>query len=477
MKRLLLFIFSLFLAIVCLAQQEYPYGNYTYKIKDETKKEISLFTFSDSGETTTLDIPTQIVHTDGETYSVTQIKGPHSAQSGYDNLCLIQPNCQIADVYIPSSIKYLDSQISRELTTLRSAIFENGDNIKLNTTGIFFYYLKTFPLEYVIIFNNSGKKITSEILVGNSSSNFLENSVTITYNDGTTEAISLFLYYNTDKNAQNVINNTKFNYLIYALQRRGTDLNNISIIDFSNVSSKFTVTFDQNPANVLSFGAKVITKKSGTFISTNIPDKVDFTAPTSDITGTINYTRSNTLNWNSVCLPFDIKESDFGGNSKIYEVTSASSHAITLSRVATSEMTIPAGTPCFIKSTDNQWDLTISDATISSSVSAQSITVGNYQVVGSFELKTIGANNYKLTADGSKFGITNKDDATVTPFRCYITPPSSSNAPAFINVNFDEEATITLVPNDAEPQKVKLYDLLGRPRKEATPGIFIKSTR
>ena len=75
------------------------------------------------------------------------------------------------------------------------------------------------------------------------------------------------------------------------------------------------------------------------------------------------------------------------------------------------------------------------------------------------------------------FGITNKDDATVTPFRCYINPPSSSNAPAFINVNFDEGASITLVPNDAEPQKVKLYDLLGRPRKEASPGIFIKSTR
>ena len=470
MKSYFLIFFSLLFSYGAFAIDfETSGGVYTYSIKNATKKTIKLSSYTDYGETISLKIPSEISEGD-DTYSVVELSFLTSTQ------CLVQPGSQIENIYIPSSVTKV-GVITRDLTTLKYAIFENGDNIPYFNLIPFYYYNTNIPVEYIIAFNNSNSNITPEKLFGSfNKSKYLKISLSINYYDNDNpETVSMILYY--VRNEHSTFDNTTFGFLISALEKRGVDLYTISSIDFKNASLNFTYILDQDAANLLPAGAKIILRNGDIITSTNIPDKVDFTAPSSDITGTINYTRSNTLNWNSVCLPFDIKESDFGGNSKIYEVTSASSDAITLSRVATSETTIPAGTPCFIKSTDEQWDLTISDATISSSVSAQSITVGNYQVVGSFELKTIGANNYKLTADGSKFGITNKDDATVTPFRCYITPPSSNNAPAFINVNFDEEATITLIPNDAEPQKVKLYDLLGRPRKEASPGIFIKSTR
>ena len=101
----------------------------------------------------------------------------------------------------------------------------------------------------------------------------------------------------------------------------------------------------------------------------------------------------------------------------------------------------------------------------------------NWQVVGSFTNETIGKGKYKLNSSGTEFGITNNEAATVTAFRCYLNYTGPQGAPNRLSVNIDEEASITLVPNDAEPQKVKLYDLMGRPRKEGSQGIFIKSKR
>ena len=472
MKKILFSIPLLFFALTCSAQTtRYTDEEYQFEYSIKKNSYISLYKYLGDGASFT--IPAELDH-DGQIYPITEISGPSTSDNGK---AFIPSTCEVKDIFVPSSITSL-ARVTRDNQFLEKVIVENGDNITncLNA----FYFDMNCNLKYIIVFNNKNKKFYACDWNGGTIT-FSGAEINLNFFDSSIEKETILLFFRHTNNMK--FNEEQFNYLISELKNRGTDINKISKIEIKVHKStietnSFTFDFTSNPANELAYGAKVIAG-STTYVSSNpvIPDKVNFTAPSSDITGTINYTRSNTLNWNSVCLPFDIKEADFGGNSKIYEVTSASSDAITLSRVATSETTIPAGTPCFIKSTDEQWDLTISDATISSSVSAQSITVGNYQVVGSFELKTIGANNYKLTADGSKFGITNKDDATVTPFRCYINPPSSSNAPAFINVNFDEEATITLIPNDAEPQKVKLYDLMGRPRKEATPGIFIKSTR
>ena len=472
MKRVIILFFTILFGLTCKADDLYTYGNFTYKIVNEKDKQIRLYTFSDSGETTSLDIPSTIVH-NNETYSVTQVFGPISNGSNY-TIGFIQNTCNINDIYFPSSLSLI-AYVSREITTLQYAIFENGDNISnTNYYGIFYNEYTPLSLKYCIIFNNSKKKIKAPYLVGTSnSSKFIENSITISYYNGNKEEISLFL--NT-KYA--TYDNTTFDYLLSALQKRGTDLNTISIIDLSEM--KQNISFEDNPANILSWGSKIITKNN-TYTSTNpvIIDKTNFTPPSTDITADITYNRTNTRDWNSVCLPFNIKESDFGGTSKIYKITAATNNQISLTRVETPETVVDAGTPCFIYSTSDEWNLNLSNVTISNNVAPRPLEVGgNWQVIGSFTNETIGAGKYKLNSSGTEFGITNSENATVTAFRCYIAPTNPrTNAPAQLSVTIDEEASITLVPNDAEPQKVKLYDLMGRPRKEGTQGIFIKSTR
>ena len=163
---------------------------------------------------------------------------------------------------------------------------------------------------------------------------------------------------------------------------------------------------------------------------------------------------------------------------KIYIVTAVTDQQINLTRVESTETLVEAGTPCFIYSKASEWTLSLANATIKSDVAAKTVPVGdNWQVVGSFTNETIGTGKYKLNSSGTEFGITNNEAATVTAFRCYLNYTGPQGAPNRLSVNIDEEASITLVPNDAEPQKVKLYDLMGRPRKEGSQGIFIKSKR
>lgn len=469
MKQLLLSFASLFLAMSANATNYYTYGYYTYSI---CNKEISLYKYSDDGKETFLDIPSKI----GE-YTVTELNNP--SESGYTT-ALIQSECKISDIYIPSSIKRIFS-IANNLSTLKSVIFENGDSISLKSNTIIPYYFKNKHFDYILILNdNSDNKFTIQNLIGTEKLNskiYKKSPITIKYNNKSTEKVSLFLYYNEDTNK--TFGDTQFNYLISALKKRGTDLGTISEIDLSGISANYTQTFESNPANELSFGASVITNTStsSSYTYTNnsaISDKASFTAPSSDVTTTISYSRENTKDWNSVCLPFDIQESDFGEGNYIYTIESATSETINLSRIAEGG-TITAGTPCFIYSESDSWNLNL-EKTIRAEVTAQTTNLNGIKLIGSFTRKTIGTNKYKLVSDGSSFGPTISETATIAPFRCYIEM-TGSNAPSRLNVNIDEGTSITIIPDDAAPQKVKLYDLMGRHRKEGTRGLFIKSTR
>lgn len=254
-----------------------------------------------------------------------------------------------------------------------------------------------------------------------------------------------------------------FQYLLNGLKMRGTPLKDITSIDLSSI--KTTISFSEgfNPSSLLPIGATV--KVSANLTYTNegtIPDLVDFSAPSSDKSDiTIKYSRSNTLNWNSVCLPFDIEESYFPEGTKIYTYDSSSDTSITLRRTTDK---VEAGRPCFIYSEADSWNLNIPNASISNGVKAQTESIGDWQLVGSFERRTIGQGKYKLTADGTEMNSTTADDATVAPFRCYVEATSASgNAPARLSVGVDEGLPITVILNDEPEKKVMLYDLMGRP--------------
>ena len=449
------------------------------------------FTYTISGNSATITkyngseksviFPTEITK-DDITYHVTSIIGTTSV--------IPSDNTKVEEIFIPSAIANIQ-KLTRNSKSIKTIVIENG---KANIDHLFTYSMSMAiaPLNNIIILS-SCEYLSNQLINDDSHYLLKTGEITISYksdeNNEKKEAVQMYLF-DIGWSSARPFGKERFKYLLSALQKSGKDISKISTIDLSGMSTNQTnigvnFTFDAddyNPSSELSPGAIVITDNNSYTASgtrtTTIIDKENFTAPQYSILTDITYNRSNTIKWNSVCLPFDIKELDFGGTSKIYKVTAATNNQISLTRVENSETVVEAGTPCFIYSTADHWDLNLPNVTISNNVAPKTINVDNYwQVVGSFTNETIGKGKYKLNSSGTEFGITNNEAATVTAFRCYLNYTGPQGAPNRLSVNIDEEASITLVPNDAEPQKVKLYDLMGRPRKEGSQGIFIKSKR
>ena len=474
MKRVILLFFTILVASMCKA------GDFTYTISGNSA---TIKTYN--GSEKSVVFPKEI--TEGSnTYSVTSIVGTTNTP--------VISNSNVEEIFIPAGITTI-SYVTNDLLSLKNIIIEDGSNFinVSNPFNVSAYGYYRMQLNNIIVLGQC--ELSSTQLVSSNGEQCLlkTGKIKVYLNDEEEgKTIQMYLYESSNYNNSRPFGKIRFQYLLNALQKGGIDLNSITKINLSdipNTSSKNSVhfTFDTenyNPSSELSSGAEVINSETESYANglkyTIIPDKTDFTAPSTDQPLNISYSRTNTENWNSVCLPFDIKESDFGTNCKIYTVTSASTadNQISLTRVENSETIVEAGTPCFIYSLDEKWNLKYSNVTLSNEVAPKTMDVAdNWQVVGSFTNKTIGAGKYKLNSSGTEFGITNSDAATVTAFRCYLKYIGSQGAPNRLSVNIDEEASITLVPNDAEPQKVKLYDLMGRPRKEGSQGIFIKSKR
>lgn len=469
MKRVFFLFFTIFFGFMCKA------GDFTYTTSG-TNATITKY----NGSEKSVVFPTQITDNTGS-YDVTSIIGVTSVIN----------NTNVEEIYIPSGISLIKN-VTNSLKSLKTIVIENGKINMENPFTITSFNTTLVGLDNIIILSSCD--YTSDQFIKYNPNYLLKTGeIIISYKiderNEKTETIQMYLF-DIGWTSARPFGVQRFNYLLSALQKSGKDISQISKIDLSkmsenttNIGVNFTFNDNYNPSSELSSGAEVIISETESYTAatrtTTIIDKENFTAPQYSILTDITYNRSNTLKWNSVCLPFDIKESDFGGTCKIYTVTSATNSQINLTRVETPETTVAAGTPCFIYSSENKWELNLSNVSISYNAAPKTLDVdGNWQVIGSFTNETIGAGKYKLNSSGTEFGITNYENATVTAFRCYIAPTSTrTNAPAQLSVNINEEASITLVPNDAEPQKVKLYDLMGRPRKEGKQGIFIKSTR
>ena len=452
MKRVILLFFTILVASMCKAED---------------------FSYTPSGTTATITkyngseksviFPTEITK-DDITYHVTSIIGTTSV--------IPSDNTKVEEIFIPSAIANI-KKLTRDSKSIKTIVIENG---KANIDHLFTYSMSMAiaPLNNIIILS-SCEYLSNQLINDDSHYLLKTGEITISYksdeNNEKKEAVQMYLF-DIGWSSARPFGKERFKYLLSALQKSGKDISKISTIDLSGMSTNQTnigvnFTFDAddyNPSSELSPGAIVITDNNSYTASgtrtTTIIDKENFTAPQYSILTDITYNRSNTIKWNSVCLPFDIKELDFGGTSKIYKVTAATNNQISLTRVENSETVVEAGTPCFIYSTADHWDLNLPNVTISNNVAPKTINVDNYwQVVGSFTNETIGTGKYKLNSSGTEFGITNNEAATVTAFRCYLNYTGPQGAPNRLS------------------QKVKLYDLMGRPRKEGSQGIFIKSKR
>lgn len=204
-----------------------------------------------------------------------------------------------------------------------------------------------------------------------------------------------------------------------------------------------------------------------------LTDKQDFYAPSAFTAQTVTYSRANTAGYNSVCLPFAISAADFGSEARLEQFTSTDGQSVSLTSTTDENA---AGQPCFVycPETQTEWTLTKQNAYIVAEPNEASD--GNAVLHGSFTNAAIGAGQYKLTADGTAFGVTT-NKGKVTAFRTYLTPATTAGAAALLQVLHDG-AEVTGVNTTVQPagvnQPAAIYDLTGRRLQRITrPGIYI----
>lgn len=204
-----------------------------------------------------------------------------------------------------------------------------------------------------------------------------------------------------------------------------------------------------------------------------LTDKQDFYAPSAFTAQTVTYSRANTAGYNSVCLPFAISAADFGSEARLEQFTSTDGQSVSLTSTTDENA---AGQPCFVycPETQTEWTLTKQNAYIVAEPIEASD--GNAVLHGSFTNAAIGAGQYKLTADGTAFGVTT-NKGKVTAFRTYLTPATTAGAAALLQVLHDG-AEVTGVNTAVQPASVNqpaaVYDLTGRRvQRIMRPGIYI----
>lgn len=445
------FFLTLLLLGSCLGAwaEEIVVDGFTINTRNDKTAKITYY----SGDDESLIIPSMINY-NGTDYTITEISKLLSSRT----------NLHIKEVFIPKSIKSIATESSLfsfpNNSGIRTVVFEDASFTIGGSKPFDFlerYTSSPFIDNIIILGRYTGAKTTLLHTNLKDALSLKPGRIKILYINDNTEDVQMFLFRQSDTTPW-TFNQARFDDLISALRKAGK-LENIKTIDLRGMSTT---------ANPISFDG----------VETNfayIEDLTDYTAPSSDLSAPIYYSRTNTKDWNSVCLPFPIRESDFPEGTKIYTMTGGNEEKILLNRIGQDE-SLAAGTPCFISSVAETWDLNI-NATIPAQVKPDMVTQeGNSWVLkGCFTEIELGTGKYKLNSAGSEF-VRTTEKSHAWPFRCYLEPKNNGQgAPARLSVGVDEEASITLVPNDAEPQTVKLIDLMGRPRQGNAPGLYIRA--
>ena len=377
----------------------------------------------------------------------------------------------LKEIYIPSSVTTIGNTLVSANIPLESLVIANP-NVTLPSVLVNAGSSAVNAKLKAVFFIGMSASVTAPSFSINSSVDKYKYDAGVVYvyfkNESDPLPVHMFVY--GYYSANRTVAAAHLNYLLSGLQNYGKDKSQIAYIDFSGLQNNVTCSLTETDlADAGVSGVGLIS--TGT---TTIADLVNYTSVTAGTS--VTYIRCHTSGWNSVCLPFDIAESSFPANTKIYTLSGATADAITLTHVTDNDGKVTAGTPCYIYSEADTWQIT---ATIAADATAGEAACDGWSLKGSFEESSIGADRYKLSSDGTAFGKTTSA-AKVYPYRCYLeSSASSQSAPSRLSCTVEDnaESSILLLPNDGEPQRVRLYDLMGRPRTAGASGIFVKSNR
>lgn len=208
---------------------------------------------------------------------------------------------------------------------------------------------------------------------------------------------------------------------------------------------------------------------NGTAYNMVFTDKKDYYAPGTFTAQNVEYARSNTAGYNTVCLPFDFDAGQrttlFGDDAKVFTLNALEESTITFNEVTSG--TIAAGTPVLVQCPAGvtTWDIGLTSSTAMNGTASESGGTGA-KLVGAYRKATLGEGYFKLNSAGTKF-VRTTATSTITPFRFYLTATEGSGIRQFTVVfnEADGETTTAVGTLDTEGKLSvhrDIYDLQGR---------------
>jgi hypothetical protein len=182
------------------------------------------------------------------------------------------------------------------------------------------------------------------------------------------------------------------------------------------------------------------------------------------------YDRTFYKGWNSVCLPFGIKTSDFkaklGKNCKLatfkeYKGTENKIQFETVDEVA-------AGVPCLVYNDSTETNVSLNVSTVERGYATSPVN-GEY-LKGTLQNTAPGHKVLKL-ADENSFAWTS-ESPSVSAYRAYIELPSGSEAKA-LTIDIDGETTAISAVEAADTASAKVYTANGVQTKSTVKGLNI----
>ena len=241
-----------------------------------------------------------------------------------------------------------------------------------------------------------------------------------------------------------------------------------------NGSQTFSINYTPN-ADLKSYTAQIkvffgnnseafSTKKVYTLNETVNPTTI--TAGTFDVT----LTRTFSVGWNTVCLPFAIADIEefFGDGAKAYNFSGYNSETKVLSFSTVDALVTSTPYLVYVPTEKNYSAATLSNVTLSDAA-AGSVAQSPITLVGTYAPIAAGSltGNYGVTSDGEirKAG----SGASLNGFRAYFT-----DVPASARIFIDGEATgIGRITADGELQIENVYNLNGQKVQNAQKGLYI----
>ena len=212
------------------------------------------------------------------------------------------------------------------------------------------------------------------------------------------------------------------------------------------------------------------------------PTKNRYNAPVEfTTTGEVSYKRtmSDKNRWATICLPYAVSTEN--EKCKFYELSGVDESKITLTEITvTSEPTIAAGKPVFVKANDGVTEITFLATGETNMLTAPTTgsTAGDYTLTGAFELTTLPQNSGDLFIKNDKMWDVSQvadKEMKVKIFRAYLKNKGSvkTGSPQR-SIAVDGEATaISDALDTLNDTNAEYYDMSGRRINSLQNGVNI----